>query len=94
MDERRHNARIAYTRPVELMLGDGEHLNTQSRDFSMQGIAVVTDQPLQVGESLHIKLDLKLSQRERIIKLMGQVVYTRHHGNNFVSGVKFNSLLA
>lgn len=89
MDERRRNARIVYHRPVKLTLDGGRTVASWSRDFSMQGIAVVAPQRLTVGQSVHVQLDLNTRELRHPIRLIGTVVYSRDHGNDYVSGIEF-----
>jgi hypothetical protein len=87
-DERRRRTRIVFTTEVELTAGDLTVKSTKSRDVSMTGIFIFTDQRLEPGSTCQITIrllgassDLRMTAEGRIARLTEDGV-----------GVEFTSL--
>lgn len=85
-DERRQHARMAYTRPIQVLTQDGERAAV-ARDLSKSGIAFVAEFEMQKGEPVTIVLD---GDSDDPIHLWGQVVRCHRVAGRFHDiGVKF-----
>ena len=89
MQERREHHRVIFRREVYLTLPDGEAKYSMSEDFSMFGIAVLTDTPLELKQSLIVDFKIISQDQEREVNLRGKVVYSSPESGKFKSGISF-----
>jgi len=89
MQERREHHRVIFRREVYLTLPDGESKHSMSEDFSMYGIAVFTDTPLTLEQTLMVDLKIMSQNKSREVNLRGKVVYTSPQSGQFKSGIHF-----
>ncbi len=75
-DERRRRTRVVFTTEVELASGDLTVKSTRSRDVSMTGIFIYTDQHLEPGAACQITIrllgassDLRLTAEGRVVRV-------------------------
>jgi len=89
MQERREHHRVIFRREVYLTLPDGEAKHSVSEDFSMFGIAVLTDQPLELKQMLIVDFKILSQEEWREVNLRGKVVYSSPESGQFKSGISF-----
>ena len=89
MQERREHHRVIFRREVYLTLPNGEAKHSMSEDFSMFGIAVLTDSPLELEQSLIVDFKIMSRDQEREVNLRGKVVYSSPESGQFKSGISF-----
>ncbi len=89
MQERREHHRVIFRREVYLTLPDGEAKHSMSEDFSMFGIAVLTDTPLKIKQTLMVDFKIMSRESSREVNLRGEVVYTSPESGQFKSGISF-----
>ena len=89
MQERREYTRVKFRREVYLTFEDGESLHSISEDFSMYGMGVMTDSPLDKDQILY--LDFRILSRDdwRDVNLRGKVVYSSPNGEQYKTGIIF-----
>lgn len=89
MQERREFTRVIFRREVYLTLPNGESWLSASEDFSMYGMQVTTESPLDKDQTL--TLDFKILSQDdwREINLRGKVVYSSAEGDRYKSGISF-----
>ena len=87
--ERREYTRVKFRREVYLTFPDGESWLSTSEDFSMYGMGILTDTPLEKDQTL--MLDFKILSRDdwRDINLRGRVVYSSVEGDQYKIGISF-----
>jgi len=89
MQERREQHRVLFRREVYLTLPDGESRYSMSEDFSMLGIAVLTDTPLTLEQMLMVDFKIMNQNESREVNLRGRVVHTCEASGQFKSGISF-----
>ena len=89
MPERREHHRVIFRRDVYLSLPDGQATSCVSEDFSMYGMAVLTDAPLGVAQILYVDFKILSQSDWREVNLRGKVVYSSVEANQFKSGISF-----
>jgi len=89
MQERREYTRVKFRREVYLTFQDGKSLHSISEDFSMYGMGIITDSPVDMDQILF--LDFKILSRDdwRDINLRGKVVYSSSYGEQYKIGISF-----
>ena len=89
MQERRGFTRVIFRREVYLTLSNGESWLSASEDFSMYGMQVMTESPLDKDQML--TLDFKILSQDdwREINLRGKVVYSSAEGDRYKTGISF-----
>jgi len=89
MQERREYSRVKFRREVHLTFPDGESWQSTSEDFSMYGMALLTESPLDKDQTLI--LDFKILSKDdwREINLRGRVIYSSVEGDHYKTGVCF-----
>jgi len=89
MNDRREHHRVIFRREVYLTLPDGETKHSMSEDFSMLGIAVFTDTPLELSQTLIVDFKVLSQEESREVNLRGKVVYTSSESGLYKSGISF-----
>ena len=92
MQERREYSRVMFRREVFITLPDGEIISSMAQDFSMYGIAVITDEPLEYGSNLSVEFNILGQDDWREINLRGKVVYCTPQQDQFKNGISFADL--
>ena len=89
MQERREYTRVKFRREVYLTFPDGESTHSVSEDFSMYGMGLFTESPLDKDQTLN--LDFKILSKDdwRDINLRGKVVYSSVEGDHYKIGISF-----
>ena len=89
MQERREYSRVIFRREVFVTLPDGMTLTSVAEDFSMNGMGILTDKPLDLGSSLTVEFNILSQDDWREITLRGKVVYSTAKANQFKHGISF-----
>ena len=87
--ERREYTRVIFRRDVYLTLPNGESRHSVSEDFSMYGMALVTESPLDKDQTLYLEFKILSKDDWRDINLRGKVVYSSGDGEQYKSGICF-----
>lgn len=90
MQERREYSRVIFKREVFVTLSDGDTLFTMAQDFSMYGIRILTDTPLELGSILSVEFNILSQDDSREINLRGTVVYSKPEQDQFINGISFS----
>ena len=88
--EKRVLRRIQFERPARVITRDGEKRSVKSYDFSMQGAAFLSKEPIEIGEVLRMTLNVGHSEQSHIMKIYGQVVHRSKKNNLYLMGICFN----
>ncbi len=89
MQERREYTRVVFNRHVVIAFSDGETMASVARDFSINGIAVMTDVPLSLGETLYVEFSILSQDDWRDVNLRGKVVYSEPTQEHYKNGINF-----
>ncbi len=87
--ERRELRRIAFERPARILIRGGEKRSVKSHDFSMEGAAFISKEPIEMGEVLRMTLNVGHSGQSCITRLYGQVVHRSKKDSHFFIGISF-----
>lgn len=87
-DERRRRTRVVFTTEVELTSGDQTVRSSRSRDVSMTGIFIYTDQRLEPGSVCEITVRLQGASSDLRLTAQGRVARVTEDG----LAVEFTSL--
>ncbi len=90
MQERREFNRVIFKREVAVLLDDGETLFSLAQDFSMHGMSLLTEIPLDPGCELSVEFNILGQEDWREINLRGRVVYSKPEQKQFKSGITFD----
>ena len=88
--EKRVLRRLQFERPARIVTRSGEKRSVKSRDFSMKGAAFTCDQPVQIGETLRMTLNVGKPGKSHIMKIYGQVVHQSKRDNKYLMGICFS----
>jgi tRNA 2-thiocytidine biosynthesis protein TtcA len=72
-DDQRKRTRVHFKAMVNLIAGGRELKGLKSRDLSLKGVFVETEQPLPLGTSVDVGLDLSGSTSTVLLKMTGKV---------------------
>jgi len=89
MQERREYSRVIFRREVFVTLSDGATLPSMAEDFSMYGMGILTEQPLELGSMLIVEFNILSHDDWREVTLRGKVVYTKSKSEQYKSGISF-----
>jgi len=89
MQERREYSRVIFRREVFVTLPDGMTLTSVAEDFSMNGMGILTDKPLDLGSVLTVEFNILSQDDWREITLRGKVVYSAAKADQFKHGISF-----
>lgn len=89
MQERREYSRVIFRREVFITLSDGETLSSMAQDFSMHGMALLTNEPIQLGTTLFVEFNILSQDDWREINLRGKVVYCKQEHAQYKHGISF-----
>ena len=89
MQERREYSRVIFRREVFVTLPDGMTLSSMAEDFSMHGMGILTDKPLNLGTNLTVEFNILSQDDWREITLRGKVVYCKQKSEQFKNGISF-----
>lgn len=88
--EKRVLKRIHFERPARIITHKGEKLSVKSRDFSMKGAAFTSYEPIEIGETLRMTLNVGKPGKSHIMKIYGQVVHRSKKEGHYLMGICFN----
>ena len=89
MHERRQKRRIPFKRPISVMTEDGERVSLMCMDFSMEGISFQSEIPRDIGDILHVTMNIGTNGRTHVMNTLGEVVHRRYKDQNFYVGMRF-----
>jgi hypothetical protein len=89
MHERREYSRVLFRREVFVTLPDGMTLTSMAEDFSMYGMGILTEHPLDLGSELTVEFNILSQDDWREITLRGKVVYSTAKSSQFKNGISF-----
>lgn len=89
MQERREYSRVIFRREVFITLSDGMTLASMAEDFSMYGMGILTDKPLDLGATLTVEFNILSQEDWREITLRGKVVYSKLKSEQYKNGISF-----
>jgi len=87
--EKRVLRRIHFERPARVITRGGGKCSVKSYDFSMKGAAFLSKEPLDIGESLRMTLNVGRPGQTHIMKIYGQVVHRSKKDNQYLMGICF-----
>lgn len=90
MQDRREYSRVIFRREVYVTLPDGGTMSSMAEDFSMYGIRILTDAPLDLGSTLSVEFNILSQDDWREINLRGMVVYSKPDRDQFINGISFS----
>ena len=79
-DDQRKRTRVHFTARVNLIAGGRELTNLKSRDLSLKGLFVETDQVLSMGTPVEVSLNLSGNTSSVILKMTGRVARVDTNG--------------
>jgi len=89
VNERRSRRRIPFQRPIRITTQSGEKVSYMCFDFSMEGIGFITSDPRDIGDILHVSLNIGNNGRTHILDALGEVVHRRYKDKTFYVGMRF-----
>lgn len=89
MQERREYTRVKFRREVYLNFPDGRSWQSFSEDFSMYGMGLLTDSPLEKDQTLFLEFKILSKEDWREVNLRGKVVYSDAFGDQYKTGISF-----
>lgn len=92
MQERREYSRVRFVRDVVILLENGATMLSTAEDFSLHGMALITQQPLAPGCLLSVEFNILGQDDWREINLRGRVVYSIHGHHGYKSGITYQVL--
>ena len=89
MHERRTRRRISFKRPIRITTSAGDKVSLMCVDFSMEGIGFLSTAPRDIGDILHVSLNIGNNGRTHVLDAMGEVVHRRYTDKKFYIGMRF-----
>jgi len=89
MHERRTRRRITFKRPIRITTSSGDKVSLMCVDFSMEGIGFLSTAPRDIGDILHVSLNIGNNGRTHILDALGEVVHRRYIDKKFYVGMRF-----
>ena len=90
MEDKRIDRRIRFERPARITTSMGEKSSVRSYDFSRTGAGFICNQPLNIGETLSMILDIGKKGQSQIMRIRGQVVHQSQKQDAYLMGMRFN----
>ncbi|TDX99614.1 PilZ domain-containing protein [Thiohalophilus thiocyanatoxydans] len=87
--EKRQHRRIPFRRTVHLVNHRGDEQVLESSDFSLSGMAMVSQRPAQVGEKVRLRFRVNTLGESRELNLQAEIRHVDPAANNFRLGVSF-----
>jgi hypothetical protein len=89
MHDRRQYSRVIFRREVFISLPGGKTMTSMAEDFSMYGMGILTEAPLDLGSTLTVEFNILSQDDWREISLRGKVVYCSPKSEQYKNGISF-----
>ena len=89
LSDRRQRRRIPFQRPIRITSSTGEKSSMMCVDFSMEGIGFLSPEPRDIGDILHVSMNIGNNGRTHILEALGEVVHRRYKDQKFYVGMRF-----
>ena len=88
--EKRQHRRIPFRRTVHLMRGrEGDEQILESSDFSLSGMAMVSQRPVRVGEKVWLRFEVNTLGDPRELNVQAEIRHVDLAANSYRVGVSF-----
>ncbi|MDY6980889.1 MAG: PilZ domain-containing protein [Pseudomonadota bacterium] len=87
--EKRQHRRIPFRRSVYLTRGEGDEQLLESADFSLTGMAVLSERPVQVGEKVWLRFEVNTLGNYRQLNVQAEIRHVDLTPDCYRVGVNF-----
>lgn len=87
--EKRQHRRIPFQRNVYLTRREGDEQLLRSSDFSLTGMAVLSERPIEVGEKIWLRFDINTLGNNRRLNIQAEIRHVDLTPECYRVGVNF-----